>query len=167
VRLLIVGVRVYLTLLPAFGNSYLLLKPWYEGLWLVLLQLDVCAMISQYPWEACSLLKGRRRVNLGEKWSGRWCSDGRTDGGLGGADGGVTGVGMGYMMEEETNKQTNKQTNNLESVSAFSLYHLYEYTVAVFRHSRRGHRIPLQMVVSHHVVVGSWTQDLWKSSRCS
>ncbi len=28
-----------------------------------------------------------------------------------------------------------------------------EYTVAVFRHTRRGHRIPL--VVSHHVVAGN------------
>jgi hypothetical protein len=27
-----------------------------------------------------------------------------------------------------------------------------EYTV--FRHTRRGHQIPLQMVVSHHVVAG-------------
>jgi hypothetical protein len=26
---------------------------------------------------------------------------------------------------------------------------------------------PLQMVVSHHVVAGNWTQDLWKSSQCS
>ena len=25
----------------------------------------------------------------------------------------------------------------------------------------------LYMVVSHHVVAGTWTQDLWKSSRCS
>jgi len=33
------------------------------------------------------------------------------------------------------------------------LYLFYgEYTVAVFRHTRRGHRIPSQMVVSHHVV---------------
>jgi hypothetical protein len=29
-----------------------------------------------------------------------------------------------------------------------------EYTVVVFRHPRRGHQIPLQMVVSHHVVAG-------------
>jgi hypothetical protein len=29
-----------------------------------------------------------------------------------------------------------------------------KYTVAVFRHSRRGHQISLQMAVSHHVVVG-------------
>jgi hypothetical protein len=32
------------------------------------------------------------------------------------------------------------------------LFYVYEYTVAVFRHTRRGHQIPLQMVVSHHVV---------------
>ena len=31
-------------------------------------------------------------------------------------------------------------------------------------HTRRGHQIPLQMVVSHHVVAGNWTQDLWRSS---
>jgi hypothetical protein len=40
-----------------------------------------------------------------------------------------------------------------------------KYTVAVFRHSRRGRQILLQMVVSHHVVAGIWTLDLWKSSR--
>jgi|UPI00001E64C1 hypothetical protein len=34
------------------------------------------------------------------------------------------------------------------------LFIVYEYTVAVFRHSRRGHRISLQMVVSHHMVAG-------------
>jgi hypothetical protein len=34
------------------------------------------------------------------------------------------------------------------------LFYAYEYTVAVFRHTRRGHQIPLQMVVSHHVVAG-------------
>jgi len=42
---------------------------------------------------------------------------------------------------------------------------IYKYTVAVIRYIRRGHRISLQMVVSHHVVAGNWTQDLWKSSR--
>ena len=35
------------------------------------------------------------------------------------------------------------------------LFHLYEYTVAVFRHTRRGCPIPLQMVVCHHVVAGN------------
>jgi hypothetical protein len=25
----------------------------------------------------------------------------------------------------------------------------------------------LQMVVSHHVGAGNWTQDLWKCSQCS
>jgi hypothetical protein len=32
---------------------------------------------------------------------------------------------------------------------------MHEYTVAVFRHTRRGHLIPFQMVVSHHVVAGN------------
>ncbi|EDL25793.1 mCG147883 [Mus musculus] len=31
---------------------------------------------------------------------------------------------------------------------------LCKYTVSVFRHSRRGHQISLQMVVSHHMVAG-------------
>ena len=36
------------------------------------------------------------------------------------------------------------------------LFYACEYTVVVFRQTRRwvGHQIPLQMVVSHHVVVG-------------
>jgi hypothetical protein len=42
---------------------------------------------------------------------------------------------------------------------------MYECTVDVFRHTRRGRQIPLQIVVSHCVVAG--TQDLWKSSQCS
>jgi hypothetical protein len=31
---------------------------------------------------------------------------------------------------------------------------MYEYTVAVFRHTRRGRQIPLQMVVSHMLLLG-------------
>jgi hypothetical protein len=38
--------------------------------------------------------------------------------------------------------------------SIYSFY-IYEYTVAAFRHIRRGLQIPLQMVVSHHVVAGN------------
>jgi hypothetical protein len=34
------------------------------------------------------------------------------------------------------------------------LFYVYEYIVAVFRYIRRGYQIPLQMVVSHHVVAG-------------
>jgi hypothetical protein len=37
----------------------------------------------------------------------------------------------------------------------YYLFNVYEYTVAVFRHTRRGHRIPLQMVESLHVVAGN------------
>jgi uncharacterized membrane protein YqaE (UPF0057 family) len=35
------------------------------------------------------------------------------------------------------------------------LFYVYKYTGAVFRHTRRGHQIPLQMVVSHRVVAGN------------
>jgi hypothetical protein len=43
-----------------------------------------------------------------------------------------------------------------------------KYTVAVFRHTRRGRQISLWMVVSHHdAVAGIWTQDLHESSQCS
>jgi hypothetical protein len=42
-----------------------------------------------------------------------------------------------------------------------------KYTVAVLRCTRRGRQISLQMVVSHRVVAGIWTQDLRKSSQCS
>jgi hypothetical protein len=35
------------------------------------------------------------------------------------------------------------------------LFNLYEYTVVVFRHTRKGHQIPLQMMVSHCVVAGN------------
>jgi hypothetical protein len=36
----------------------------------------------------------------------------------------------------------------------FSFIIICKYTVAVFRHARRGRQISLQMVVSHHVVAG-------------
>jgi hypothetical protein len=46
----------------------------------------------------------------------------------------------------------------LESQSTF-FFNLFiiiinKYTVANFKHTRRGHQISLQMVVSHHVVAG-------------
>jgi hypothetical protein len=46
-----------------------------------------------------------------------------------------------------------------QSSDSFFFFKIYlfiicKFTVAVFRHSRRGHQILLQMVVSHHVVAG-------------
>jgi hypothetical protein len=38
--------------------------------------------------------------------------------------------------------------NFLKKIYLF-IFNVCEYTVAVFRHTRRGHQIPLQMVVSH------------------
>jgi hypothetical protein len=35
------------------------------------------------------------------------------------------------------------------------LFYIYEYTVIIFRYTRRGHQIPLQIAVSHHVVAGN------------
>jgi hypothetical protein len=35
------------------------------------------------------------------------------------------------------------------------LFYVWEYTVTVFRHKRRGHPIPLQMVGNDHVVAGN------------
>ena len=35
------------------------------------------------------------------------------------------------------------------------LFNVFEYTVTLFRNTRRGHQIPLQMVVSYHVVAGN------------
>ena len=46
------------------------------------------------------------------------------------------------------------------------LMYMNEYTEAVFRHTRREHQIPLKMAVSHHVVAGKGTRDLWKGSQC-
>ena len=37
------------------------------------------------------------------------------------------------------------------------LFYVYKYIVAIFRHTRRGHLITLQMVVSYHMVAGNWT----------
>jgi hypothetical protein len=34
------------------------------------------------------------------------------------------------------------------------LFIIYKYTIAIFRHSRKGSQILLQMVVSHHKVAG-------------
>ena len=44
---------------------------------------------------------------------------------------------------------------------------IQKYTVAVFRHARKGHQISLWVVMSHHVVAGIWTQELQKSNQSS
>jgi hypothetical protein len=49
---------------------------------------------------------------------------------------------------------------NLKKITFFFFLKIYllfsicKYTVAVFRHSRRGSQISLRMVVSHHMVAG-------------
>jgi hypothetical protein len=34
------------------------------------------------------------------------------------------------------------------------LFYVYEYAIALFRHTTGGHQIPLQMVVRYYVVAG-------------
>jgi hypothetical protein len=52
------------------------------------------------------------------------------------------------------------ETVNLLRILSFFfkiyLFIICKYTVAVFRHTRRGRQISLRMVVSHHVVAGIW-----------
>ena len=73
-------------------------------------------------------------------------------------------VGAGNWMKVPE-KQVLFSADHLSSPSTFIFF--FKYTVAISRHTRRGHQIPLQMVMSHPVVAGNWTQDIWKSSQCS
>jgi hypothetical protein len=43
----------------------------------------------------------------------------------------------------------------LEFLKKIYLFYVCEYNVAIFRHTRRGYLIPVQMAVSHHVVAGN------------
>jgi hypothetical protein len=45
------------------------------------------------------------------------------------------------------------------------IYFIYTSTPQLF--PKTPEEIPLQMVVSHYVVAGNWTQDLWESRQCS
>jgi hypothetical protein len=54
------------------------------------------------------------------------------------------------------NKQTkNPKNKKPEKMMVYDFFYIYEYTVAVFRHPRRGRQISLWMVVNHHVVAGN------------
>jgi hypothetical protein len=76
-------------------------------------------------------------------------------------------VGYGFDSQHPLRWLTNACNSSFLLLRFIYLFYAYEYiTIAPFKHTRRGHRIPLQMVVSHHVVAGIWTQDLWKSSQC-
>ena len=54
-----------------------------------------------------------------------------------------------------TEKKKSKTSPYYFLKDLFYLFYVYEYIVAV------------QMVVSHHVAAGNWTQDLWKNSQYS
>ena len=63
------------------------------------------------------------------------------------------------------------QLRNLLPSFYFLIFYLFiMYTVfclCVCLQARKGHQISFQMVVSHHMVVGNGTQNLWTSRQCS
>jgi hypothetical protein len=70
----------------------------------------------------------------------------------------------GMFQDSQRNSQktkTNKPEDIYEEIKYTTTFlkdlcYAYKYTVAVLRHIRREHQIPLQMVVSHHVI------ECWK-----
>jgi hypothetical protein len=64
---------------------------------------------------------------------------------------------VGVSIKEGHCLTTNNQNNLKDLLYSFFkdlFIVLCKYTIAVFRHTRRGHQISLEMVVSHHVVAG-------------
>jgi hypothetical protein len=59
-------------------------------------------------------------------------------------------------LQEDVNAGPSLQPYEHRFFKKKKIYLLYvsKYTVAVFRHTRRGHQTSLWMVVSHHVVAG-------------
>jgi hypothetical protein len=64
--------------------------------------------------------------------------------------------------ERISNGVVSTLTDFLKTIYFMFLFYVHEYTVAIFRHTRREHQILLQMVVSRHVVAGN---RLWKNSQ--
>jgi hypothetical protein len=60
--------------------------------------------------------------------------------------------------------QSTLLTQSLLTPAQRFIYYYNKYTVADFRRTRRRCQLSLHVVVSYHVVVGFWTQDLRKSS---
>ena len=69
-----------------------------------------------------------------------------------------------------TNTQTHSHkwtpTHMTTKYIVICLFYVYKYTANVFRHTSKGHQMPLHLVLSQYVVAENWTQDLWKSSQC-
>jgi hypothetical protein len=62
-----------------------------------------------------------------------------------------------FLLEKYIGQKTRDNLKALVFIFYFFktyLFIIFKYTVAVLRHSGRGHQISLQMAVSHHVVAG-------------
>jgi hypothetical protein len=65
-------------------------------------------------------------------------------------------LSINYLIHPFMHYLSNKRFTYLYFTSFFFyLFNVYEYTVSIFMHTRRGRQISLQMVVSHHVVAGN------------
>ena len=61
-----------------------------------------------------------------------------------------------------------KRHYELYFIKKMYLLYVCEYTVTIFRHTRKGHQIPLQMAVSHRVVAGTELKSgRWRNSQHS
>jgi hypothetical protein len=77
------------------------------------------------------------------------------------------GTATGITQQDATAINWNPWTLSQNDIFKDLFIIIHKYTVADFRCTRRGCQISLGVVVSHHVVAGIWTPDLWKSSQCS
>jgi hypothetical protein len=65
---------------------------------------------------------------------------------------------LAYREFQDSQDYTEKPYLEKPRGKKFCLFDAYEYTtIVLFRHTRRGHQTPLQMVVSHHVVAENRT----------
>ena len=59
---------------------------------------------------------------------------------------------MGNQGKEQ---QQSRSLNQSVCEPFYLFYFMFLHTLSLFRLTRKGHQIPLQMVVSHHVVAGN------------
>jgi hypothetical protein len=59
-----------------------------------------------------------------------------------------------YLTQEALGQDSRSRVLWAYTLLKKDLFIIYKYTVADFRHPRKGHQVSLQVVVSHHVVTG-------------
>jgi hypothetical protein len=72
---------------------------------------------------------------------------------------------QGHIEKSYLENKRKRKTKNTSVPSPFCISYFVLKWDGVSRQASEC--LPFQVVVSHHVVAGIWTQDLWKSSQCS